>query len=88
MADWSIAEAPPFMAARKTSGTFVREVLIELTAFLTVVDHFATSTAVLRQTFDRLGWVAKVVGIGPSLTVLAALAARLMADDAAPQSSR
>jgi predicted MFS family arabinose efflux permease len=41
-------------------------------------------TAVLGQVFDRLGWTATVIGIGVSLAVAAALAARLtMAPDAA-----
>jgi len=34
-------------------------------------------TAVLGQTFDRLGWTATVIGIGLSLAAAAALAARL-----------
>jgi predicted MFS family arabinose efflux permease len=36
-------------------------------------------TAVLGQTFDRLGWTAAVTGIGLSLAVACALTARLMA---------
>jgi MFS transporter, YNFM family, putative membrane transport protein len=38
-------------------------------------------TAVLGQTFDRLGWTPTVIGIGLSLAVASVLAARLMARD-------
>jgi predicted MFS family arabinose efflux permease len=37
-------------------------------------------TAVLGQTFDRLGWVATVIGIGLSLAVASVLASMLMAE--------
>jgi MFS transporter, YNFM family, putative membrane transport protein len=46
MAQTSTAEASPLMpamnASRRTSGAVVRELVIGLTAFLTVVDLFAT----------------------------------------------
>jgi MFS transporter, YNFM family, putative membrane transport protein len=38
-------------------------------------------TAVLGQTFDRLGWTPTVIGIGLSLAVASVLAARLMGRD-------
>jgi hypothetical protein len=41
-------------------------------------------TAVLGQTFDRMGWAATVIGIGLSLAVASALAARLMAPSETP----